>query len=54
MLSWARDEPYYGVNFVNFVGSEDIFMKPMSVGPMVLLLILVLFLIFWLSGGLAH
>jgi len=29
-------------------------MKPMNVWPMVFMLILVLFLIFWLAGGLAR
>jgi hypothetical protein len=29
-------------------------MKPMNVLPMVVLLIVILFLIFWLGGGLAH
>jgi hypothetical protein len=29
-------------------------MKPINVLPMVVLLIVILFLIFWLGGGLAH
>ena len=29
-------------------------MKPMNVWPMAIMLILVLFIIFWLGGGLAH
>ena len=47
MPNSQRDEPLYGVNFVNFVGLA---MKPLNVWPMLMLLIAVVFLIAWLGG----
>ena len=37
--------PYYGVNFVNFVG---ICMKQISVWPMAIMLVCVVLLVIWL------